>query len=115
MNYIGPGLGVATETEDENFVFSIENGDDWFYFEDEYSSSLRSEMTSSGSYPFHISSISGSETEVLRMTYKKQPRHTVLHKGACAFNGIDTSASHDTSQTTSGHSGLTVQVNVEDL
>jgi hypothetical protein len=66
-------------------------------------------------YPFQVSTISATETELLRLRYNTQPKHTVIHKGACSFTGIETSAKHGSSQSTRGHSGLTVQVNVDDL
>jgi hypothetical protein len=93
----------------------LENGDDWFYFEDDSTSSAVSAKTNAAPYPFHISTISGSETEMMRLIYNAQPKHTVLHKGACSFTGIETSDSKGSSQMTDGHSGLTVQVNVGDL
>jgi hypothetical protein len=56
----------------------MENGDDWFYFEDD-STSPAAETTANQA--FRISTISGSETEMMRLRYKSQPKHTVLHKG----------------------------------
>jgi hypothetical protein len=90
----------------------LENGDDWFYFEDTSASSAV-DSKSAATYPFHLSTISGRETELMRLRYKSQPKHTLVHKGACSFTGIHTSKG--SSQTTDGHAGLTVQVNVGDL
>jgi hypothetical protein len=104
------GAAGADDEDVETHIFSMENGDDWFYFED---SSDYSAAKTPADQPFHISTISGSETEMMRLRYKSQPKHTVLHKGACSFSGIDTSGG--SSQTTRGGSGLTVQVNVADL
>jgi hypothetical protein len=92
----------------------LENGDDWFYFED-VSTSSAVDSKSAATYPFHLSTISGTETELVRLRYTSQPKHTLVHKGACSFTGIHTSDGKGSSQTTDGHSGLTVQVNVGDL
>jgi hypothetical protein len=117
FNFYAARFGAASNDDDEieTHIFSLENGDDWFYFEDSSSAGLQSLENSVKPYPFQISTISGTETEALRLRYKSQPKHTVLHKGACSFTGIDTSADHGSSQSIRGHSGFTVQVNVEDL
>jgi hypothetical protein len=117
FNFYAARFGVASDDDDdvETHIFSLENGDDWFYFEDEYTPRLLSLKGSDQPYPFRVSTISGTETEVLRLKYNTRPKHAVLHKGACSFTGIDTSAEHKSSQTTRGHSGFTVQVNVDDL
>jgi hypothetical protein len=117
FNFYAARFGAASDDDDEieTHIFSLENGDDWFYFEDQYTGESLSRKESDKPYPFRMSTISGTETEALRLRYKSQPKHTVLHKGACSFTGIDTSADHGSSQSTRGHSGFTVQVNVEDL
>jgi hypothetical protein len=90
----------------------MENGDDWFYFEDDSTSPA---AETPANQPFRISTISGSETEMMRLRYKSQPKHTVLHKGACSFSGIETSCGNGSSQMDREGSGLTLQVNVADL
>lgn len=115
FNFRANHFGKADDDDDDGsqHVFSLENGDDWFYFEDTSESSLAQK---SDSMPFQIGTISGTETEVFRLKYKSQPKHTVLHKGACSFTGIDTSAGSDSSKSVShGHTGVSVQVNMEDL
>lgn len=106
-------LGSSTSNEPEEFIFSTDNGDDWFYFEDD-SSSVGSLNTKP--YPFQISTISATETELLRLKFKQQPTRKVVHKGACRFNGIKTPAepSSRASGTTRVHSPVTVQVTFDD-
>jgi hypothetical protein len=61
------------------------NGDDWFYFEDETTSSdLRAEMVDQ----LKISTISGSDTTLVDIRYKETPHHVKLHDGACRFAGL---------------------------
>jgi len=117
LDYTNPSPDASAVGEDntETHIFSLENGDDWFYFEDEAPPSVVSKATDPASYPFQISSVSGGLTEVMRLRYKSRPKHTVLHKGACNFAGIDTPAGQKSSQTDGGHAGFTVQVNVGDL
>ncbi|KAJ9654775.1 hypothetical protein H2198_006214 [Neophaeococcomyces mojaviensis] len=74
--------------EQEQWIFDLENGDDWFYFEDNYSQSSLAKSVDAPAPPFTISTISGTETEVIRLRFKTQPQHKVLHKGACSFSGI---------------------------
>nr|POE62931.1 hypothetical protein CFP56_03834 [Quercus suber] len=103
------------EDEDETHIFSLENGDDWFYFEDNYSGSSSRKADSKPS-PFTISTISSTETELLRLRFNQPPKHKVVHKGACSFTGIktpDESSSYE-SRTSRVHSPLTVQVNIDD-
>jgi hypothetical protein len=110
------GAASVDEDEVETHIFNMENGDDWFYFEDStYDSDSLSSKRSDEPYPFQVSTISATETELLRLRYNAQPKHTVIHKGACSFTGIETSAKQGSSQFTRGHSGLTVQFNVDDL
>jgi hypothetical protein len=110
-----PEVGSNDHEDIETHIFSGENGDDWFYFEDQSLGFTSSSNGSDKPYPFRVSTISASETEVLRLKYKSQPKHTVLHKGACSFTGIDTPAGQKSSQMSREHSGFTVQVNVDDL
>lgn len=98
------------DDEVEQHIFAANTGDDWFYFEDSTSYSDLSHATGKQA-PLHIGTVSGSETEMLRLRYNTRPSHKVLHKGACSFTGIkiDTDAA-------AARSGVTVQVNFgEDL
>lgn len=109
-------MASGDDDEVENHIFSLENGDDWFYFEDDSSSSARVKATGE-SYPFHFSTISATETELLRLRYSSRPKHTKVHKGACSFTGINTSGTSSFEQESTSHerSPLTVQVRIEDL
>ncbi|KAF7187401.1 hypothetical protein HII31_11290, partial [Pseudocercospora fuligena] len=105
-------FGAAEDDEDdEQHIFSLENGDDWFYFEDSYSGSSKAQKANAPPYPFTISTISATETETLRLRYNNRPKHKVLHKGACTFTGI--SIPDDSKKTSRMHSPLTVQVNMD--
>jgi hypothetical protein len=117
LDFTKPTSGATAADDDdiETHIFSLENGDDWFYFEDQSSPSMASKAKNADPYPFQISSVSGGLTEVMRLRYTARPKHTVLHKGACNFAGIDTPDEQKSSQGTDGHGGLTVQVNVGDL
>lgn len=88
VNFILKGHLLDSDDETSQWVFSQENGDDWFYYEDPYSDSSLARSRDAAPPPFQISTISGSETEVLRFRFPKQPKHKVLHKGACSFSGI---------------------------
>lgn len=106
----------TAETDIETHIFSLENGDDWFYFEDNYSGSSLARSANAAPFPFTISTISSSETEVLRLKFNDRPKYNVVHKGACSFTGIKTpagSSSHGAS-TSRVHSPLTVQVNIKE-
>jgi hypothetical protein len=96
----------------------MENGDDWFHLEDGDNdraavSSLMAKTLAD--YPVRISTISGSNTDLMRLRYKAQPKHTVIHIRACSFTVIHTSNAQKASLTTHGHSALTVQVSADDL
>lgn len=101
----------------ETHVFSLENGDDWvFFYDDQYPpEAYRTE--SKDSPPIQISTISGTETELIRLRYNNEPKHKVVHKGACSFTGIKTpveDSSHG-ERISGTHSPLTVQVHIEDI
>jgi len=111
-------LGSTSDDDDDDttHIFSLENGDDWFYFEDTYTGSSVSRSKNAAPYPFTIGTISATETELLRLRYNAQPKHKVLHKGACSFTGIKTPAEDSSyeEKTSSAHSPLTVQVNIKE-
>lgn len=117
FNFYSARFGMASDDDDdevETHIFSLENGDDWFYFEDSSSDSAAHKANSEES-PFHISTISATETELLRLRYAGRPHHKVVHKGACSFTGIRTSSNALSGKTSRTHSPLSVQVNIEDL
>lgn len=90
-------------------VFSMQNGDDWFYFEDNYTGTSRQLRVDSAPPPVQVSSISGTETEVLRIRYPQRPAYKVLHKGGCSFSGISTPLESRLGQSSRVHNRLTKQ------
>lgn len=72
--------------DQDSFVFDLNNGDDWFYFEDDSSSSRTHAKT--GSNPITILADSGSETTLISFQYEATPPHKVLHGGRCNFAGL---------------------------
>ncbi|KAK5124110.1 hypothetical protein LTR85_001813 [Meristemomyces frigidus] len=116
FNFYAARFGTNAAAEEELHIFSLENGDDWFYFEDNYTGSELARGADVTPNPFTISTISATETEVLRLRYNTTPEHRVVHKGACSFTGIETPAdtSSYTERTSRTHSPLTVQVNIEE-
>jgi len=113
---LGASSNGAAADDSELHIFSLENGDDWFYFEDSYTGSDLARSASAPPYPFTISTISSTETEVLRLKFNAPPTHKVLHKGGCSFTGIRTPAESSSSgtRTSREHSPLTVQVNIKE-
>jgi hypothetical protein len=99
--------GNADEWPDH--VFSLENGDDWFYFEDQYTGTSQQLRVDSAPPPIQVSSISGTETEVLRLRFPKRPAYKVLHKGGCSFTGISTPSESSLGQSSRVHNRLTKQ------
>jgi len=109
---------IAGEDDDwPDHVFSQENGDNWFYFEDNTGLDDDARRAGARPPPITIRTISGSETEVLRLTSKGQPKHRVVHKGACSFTGIKTptDSKFHGSEKMREQSDLTVQIHIEDL
>jgi hypothetical protein len=78
----------------DNYVFSLENGDDWFYFEDNtYSHDVNNNVQGTCSRsipndPFSIRTISGSDTTLISFEYERTPKHRVVHEGRCKFAGL---------------------------
>ncbi|KAK5729883.1 hypothetical protein LTR17_011522 [Elasticomyces elasticus] len=107
------GMKSADGDDVETHIFSLENGDDWFYFEDSSTDSSAVRKANTAPSPFTVSTISATETELLRLRYNVRPKHTVLHKGACSFTGIETSATSG-ARNSRTHSPLTVQVNIDE-
>jgi hypothetical protein len=70
---------------EEQYFFSADNGDDWFYIEDSTSSEFR---TNGDSSPLLITTESASGTELIRFKYRKTPDHRVVHPGRCNFAGL---------------------------
>lgn len=102
---------VAAGNADEwpDHVFSLENGDDWFYFEDHYTGTDQQLKVDSAPPPIQISTISGGDTEVLRLRFPKRPAYKVLHKGGCSFTGISTPPDPSLGQSSRVHNRLTKQ------
>lgn len=107
LNSMMPWSSDTSEEMPTPHIFSAENGDDWFYFEDMSSMSLYNDTNP---HPFSMRTVSGSGTEILRLMYNGQPKHKMVHKGACSFTGIKTP---DEKKSSWGQSPFTVQVNVE--
>lgn len=79
----------AMDDDPNDYIFNLENGDDWFYFEDsDTGTALTSRNKVTEEPPFLIGTVSSTETEVLRIMFGKRPEHKVLHEGACSFTGI---------------------------
>ncbi|KAK5702874.1 hypothetical protein LTR97_003820 [Elasticomyces elasticus] len=119
FNFYAARFGMKANEDDddvETHIFSMENGDDWFYFEDNYTGSSAARKANAAPYPFSISTISATETELLRLRYRSEPKHTVVHKGACSFTGIKTEGASGSAgaRNSRTHSALTVQVNVDE-
>ena len=102
---------VAAGNADEwpDHVFSMENGDDWFYFEDQYTGTSQQLRVDSAAPPIRVSSISGVETEVIRFRFPKRPAYKVLHKGGCSFTGISVPSESSLGQSSRVHNRLTKQ------
>jgi hypothetical protein len=90
-------------------VFSMENGDDWFYIEDQYTGSSQQLRVDSAPPPIRVSSVFGVETEVLRLRFPKRPAYKVFHKGGCHFTGISSPPEPSLEQSSRVHNGLTKQ------
>jgi hypothetical protein len=82
-------ISIANKAETEMYFFSAENGDDWFYFEDETTSRQQCANNIKSETPFTMSAVSSSETTLIRFKYKERPKHKVVHKGRCNFAGLE--------------------------
>jgi len=77
----------TSEDISEQHFFDHENGDDWFYFSDDItSSSVR--KANAANPPITVEAVSATETTLINFKYKGAPRHTVLHAGGCSFTGL---------------------------
>lgn len=80
---------TAREDEGSQYVFADVNGDDWFYFEDETSSSSQEQCAKpTAESHFSVRTISGSDTTLINFQYESTPQHKVLHEGRCNFAGL---------------------------
>ena len=82
---------TARKDVSSQLVFADINGDDWFYFEDNTSSSPSSpEQYTKPMVESHISAraISSSLISLISIEYDDTPQHTVLHEGRCNFAGL---------------------------
>lgn len=109
VNFKFSVFAAGTADPMPDHVFSLENGDDWFYFEDKYTGTSQQLRVDSAPPPIQVSSISGTETEVLRMRFPKRPAYKVLHKGGCSFTGISTPPDSSLRQSSRVHNRLTKQ------
>lgn len=73
------------DPESEWYFFDAGKGDDWFYMEDQTTSSQRAK---GDSQPFAVSTVSGKETTLIRFKNDRTPEHTVLDEGWCKFTGL---------------------------
>lgn len=81
------------DDDSSSYVFAGINGDDWFYFEDQYNpgsdmSSKENCAKSTANPVFNVRTISGSETTLINFEYESTPHHKVLHEGRCNFAGL---------------------------
>lgn len=104
----------AAENADwpSHYFFDNQNGDDWFYFEDNYTDTEEQLRVDSAPFPLRVSSVSGVDTEVLRLRFAERPAYKVLHKGGCSFTGISTPSESRLGQSSRKHNRLTKQQNV---
>ena len=80
-----PDYDSATAKSPALYVFSAENGDNWFYFEDLTTASGR---VKAASQSLEMFTASATESAMIQFKYKTAPEHTVLHKGKCRFAGL---------------------------
>jgi hypothetical protein len=81
--------GAESSKEKTEIIFSAENGDSWFYFEDISSTaSARKHGAKNVDSPVTIETRSATETTLIRFEHPKTPEHTVLHQGKCNFAGL---------------------------
>jgi len=81
---------VDSEESNSHF-FGPDNGEDWFYFEDDTTSSSGSKQCagkSAASSPIRLYTVTGAESTLIEFKHFKTPQHKVLHKGACNFAGL---------------------------
>lgn len=100
-------LFSKSAAEPEQYLFDVENGDDWFYFEDTTTSNGQCAKTASN--PLTISTRSSTETTLIRFKYDETPKHTVLHSGRCHFAGLKPAGQSSKGDKDLGLARLTVQ------
>jgi len=90
------------DDDDGQYIFSAENGDNWFYFEDQTSydddsrrfSTQQCAKAKTDGPPLTISTRSATDTTLTQFKYKGTPQHKVLHSGRCEFTGLVTESSN---------------------
>jgi hypothetical protein len=77
--------------DDKNYIFSAENGDNWFYFEDQSSAnddSAQCAHSKADPPPLQAATRSADGTTLIQFKYDETPTHEVLHAGRCRFTGL---------------------------
>jgi len=76
--------------EDKQYIFAAENGDNWFYFEDQSTSgdSATCAHSKADTPPLTASTRSADGTTLIQFKYDETPTHEVLHPGRCRFTGL---------------------------
>lgn len=75
-------------------ILSAENGDNWFYFEDETDGQGLSQCARSNAHlqadepPLTMAARSADGTTLIQFKYDSTPDHEVLHPGRCRFTGL---------------------------
>lgn len=96
-------INAADDDDDDGqYIFSAENGDNWFYFEDstwndDYDVKTCADSKGPGSKrahsrgdepPLTASTRSADGTTLIQFKYDSTPTHEVLHPGRCRFTGL---------------------------
>ena len=84
------GISDTTGDQPDHYTFTPMNGDNWFYFRDDYSGSALAQSANAPPCPFEIKTISATDNQVMFFNFTKVPNHKVLHSGACSFSGVET-------------------------
>jgi len=91
INVLTPISATAKDDDDETYIFSAENGDNWFYFEDNTGlddDSLQCAHSKADTPPLTASTRSADGTTLIQFKYNEAPTHEVLHPGRCRFTGL---------------------------
>jgi len=77
--------------DDDHYIFSGENGDNWFYFEDQTASDMQQCANSKPDQaPLMGMTRSADRTTLIQFKYNEAPKHKMLHPGRCMFTGLVT-------------------------
>lgn len=72
-------------TSSEGYIYDGTNGDDWFCIK---ATAARNQSANPDEHPIMVSSMSSSDTTLIRFKYDQTPEHKVLHEGWCNFAGL---------------------------